>query len=275
MKVIDENDLVLIVHKDRKYLKRVSPDRAFQGKGGAFNFADLIGKPYGTRYGEYNLYEPTMEDIIMYGLMRETQIIFPKDGFYIPFKLNVRHGSKVLEVGTGSGALSFIFSHTVGPDGLVVTFEKEDRHFRNAKKNMDRFLAWKNVEMRHEDFVNYEGGDFDAAFIDVREPWMCLEKARGLMKESATLGMIVPTANQVADVLKEIHRGFGHVEVLEIMLRKYKTVAERVRPEDRMVAHTGYLIFGRKLDGLDGETDKEEQGCCDDPPANDPADSDF
>jgi tRNA (adenine57-N1/adenine58-N1)-methyltransferase catalytic subunit len=275
MKAIQENDLVLIVHKDRKYLKRVSPDRTFQGKGGTFNFADLMGKPFGVRYGEYSLYEPTMEDIIMYGLMRETQIIFPKDGFYIPFKLNVGHGSRVLEVGTGSGALSFIFSHTVGPEGLVVTFEKEDRHFRNVKKNMERFLAWKNVEMHHEDFANYEGGGFDAAFIDVREPWIYLEKARGLIKKSAVLGIIVPTANQVADVLKEIHRGFGHVEVLEIMLRKYKTVAERVRPEDRMVAHTGYLIFGRRLDGLGGETDKEGQDYPEDLSANDPTGPDF
>jgi tRNA (adenine57-N1/adenine58-N1)-methyltransferase catalytic subunit len=253
MKRIEENDLILIIYKDRKYLKRVTPDRSFQAKAGAINFADLIGKPYGIRWEGYDLYEPTIEDIIMYGLLRETQIIFPKDGFYIPFKLNVKSGSRVLEVGTGSGALTYLFSHAVGPDGVVVSFEKEDRHFRNAKKNMERFLEWKNVELHHQDISDYEGADFDAVFVDVREPWLYLEKVRGMVKESGAIGMIVPTANQLAEILKEIHKGFGHVEVLEILLRKYKTIAERVRPDDRMIAHTGYLVFGRKLEGAEGE----------------------
>jgi tRNA (adenine57-N1/adenine58-N1)-methyltransferase catalytic subunit len=274
MKKIDENDLVLIIHKDRKYLKRVAADKSFQGKGGSFNFGDLIGKPYGIRWAGYDVYEPTIEDIIMYGLMRETQIIFPKDGFYIPFKLNVKSGSRVLEVGTGSGALTYLFSHAVGPDGVVVSFEKEDRHFRNAKKNMERVLEWKNVELRHEDIVDYDEAGFDAAFIDVREPWMYLEKARGLVKESGTVGMIVPTANQVSDILKEIHKGFGNVEVLEIMLRKYKTIAERVRPEDRMIGHTGYLIFGRKLEGMDVQGEDAPQKPEELPGTDDMEDSD-
>ena len=81
--------------------------------------------------------------------------------------------------------------------------------------------------------------------------------------------MIVPTANQVSEILKEIHRGFGNVEVLEIMLRKYKTVAERVRPEDRMIGHTGYLIFGRKLAGVAGTAQEEAP---DDPDRLEPED---
>ena len=60
--------------------------------------------------------------------------------------------------------------------------------------------------------------------------------------------MIVPTANQISEVLKELETGFGDTEVLEILIRKYKTVAERVRPTDRMIAHTGYLVFTRKLE---------------------------
>ncbi|MBA4418468.1 MAG: methyltransferase type 11 [Syntrophus sp. (in: bacteria)] len=249
MKAIQENDLVLIIHKDKKYLKRVMPDKSFHGKGGVINFPDLIGMNFGIRYLQYDLYEPTMEDIIMYGLARETQIVFPKDSFFIPFKLNLKHGSRVFEAGTGSGALTYMFSHTVGPEGTVVSLEKEERHFRNAKKNIERFLPWKNVEMHNQDIMSFSGEAFDAAFIDVREPWIYLEKVRSFLKESGSVGMIVPTANQVSDILKEFHKGFGNVEVLEIMMRKYKTVAERVRPEDRMVAHTGYLLFGRKLTG--------------------------
>jgi len=143
-------------------------------------------------------------------------------------------------------------SHAVGPEGLVVTYEQEERHFRNAKRNIERFGEWGNVELHNEEFTGCPGGDFDAAFIDVREPWTVLEKVRDAVKGSAPIGMIVPTANQISDALKALEEGFGDTEVLEILIRKYKTVAERVRPTDRMIAHTGYLIFTRKLDTIDG-----------------------
>ncbi|MBP8745645.1 MAG: hypothetical protein KBH86_11025, partial [Syntrophorhabdus sp.] len=81
------------------------------------------------------------------------------------------------------------------------------------------------------------------------EPWLIIEKIRSLMKGSTYLGIIVPTTNQIVETLRALSEGFGDVEVLELMLRRYKTVPERVRPEDRMVAHTGFLIFARKLNG--------------------------
>lgn len=251
MKTIEDNQLILLIWRGRKYLKRIAADQSFHGKGGMLRYGDLIGKPYGIRIGEYDIFEPTIEDIVMYGLKRETQIVFPKESFFIAFRLGLKKGSRVLEVGTGSGANTYIMSHAVGPGGLVVSFEQEERHFRNAKRNIDRFGEWDNVELHNEEFNGYADGDFDAAFIDVREPWTVLEKVRECVKGSAPIGMIVPTANQISDILKALEEGFGDTEVLEILMRKYKTVAERVRPTDRMIAHTGYLVFTRKLDTLD------------------------
>ncbi|MCX5804660.1 MAG: methyltransferase domain-containing protein [Proteobacteria bacterium] len=248
MRVIAENDLILIIYKDKRYLKRVQIDKSFHGKGGIINFNELTGMPFGIRYGQYEIYEPSMEDFVMYGLKRETQIVFPKDASFICFRLGLMHGSRILEIGTGSGALTFIFSCVVGPGGSVVSFEKEERHHKNAKKNIEHFTKWDNTKLYCSDVMEYEDGGFDAVFIDVREPWMCFDKASKLLKNSGLLGMIVPTANQITDALKELGNCFGDIEVLEIMLRRYKTVAERVRPVDRMVAHTGYLIFARKID---------------------------
>ncbi len=248
MKRIAENDLVLIIYKDKRYLKKAAPDKSFHGKGGTINFLDLVGKPFGIRYREYGIYEPTMEDVLMYGLKRETQIVYPKDAAFICFKLSLKCGSNVLEIGTGSGALTFIFSRMVGPQGSVVSFEKEERHFKNAKKNMEHFTEWNNVKLNYGDVAGCRETGFDAAFIDVREPWIHLDKASELIKHSGLVGMIVPTANQLTEILKELPNCFGDIEVLEIILRKYKTVAERVRPVDRMVAHTGYLVFARKID---------------------------
>ena len=83
MSAIQDNGLILIIYKDKKYLKRITHDQSFHGKGGALNYSDIIGREFGMRFGEYDIYEPTMEDIVMYAFKRETQIIYPKDSFYI------------------------------------------------------------------------------------------------------------------------------------------------------------------------------------------------
>lgn len=246
---IKPDDLVLICHKERKYLKKVDINSVFSGKGGTIIFSELVGTPFGRSHNAYEIYKPTLEDIVMFGLRRNTQIIYPKDAAYICFKLNLKSGSKVLELGTGSGALTLVFSSIVGKEGKVITVEKEDRHFKNAKKNIERFSFFSNVESINCDIFDYKDLGFESVFIDVREPWHYIDHIWGLSKPSASLGMIVPTTNQLSEILKalENHKGFGNIEICEIMLRKYKTVSERIRPFDRMVAHTGYLIFARKL----------------------------
>jgi len=245
--MIAENGYALIVYKDKRYFKKIEPGKSFHGTGGVINFSDLIGTEYGVRFGSYEIFEPTMEDIIMYGLRRETQIVYPKEAYHICFKLNLKNGSRICEAGAGSGALTCMFSRMVGPEGRVVTFEKEERHFKNSRKNVERFAAWDNIDLRLGDILDFNETGFDAAFIDVREPWLIIEKVRGFMRGSAYLGIIVPTTNQIVETLRALSDGFGDIEVLEIMLRRYKTIPERVRPEDRMVAHTGFLIFARKL----------------------------
>jgi tRNA (adenine57-N1/adenine58-N1)-methyltransferase catalytic subunit len=248
MKIIQENDLILIVYKERRYLKRLEPGKGFHGKGGILDFSSLVGHHYGLRLGDYDVFEPMLEDLIMYGVKRITQIVYPKDAAMIGLKLSLGYGSKVLEVGTGSGALTLLFSRLVGPAGMVVSFEKEERHFKNAQKNLEKLAKEKNMLLRNDDVSDYEGEIFDAAFIDVREPWFHMEKVRSLLKGGGPLGAIVPTANQVSDCLRGLEKGFGDIEVMEIMLRKYKTTAERLRPQDRMIGHTGYLLFARKID---------------------------
>jgi len=247
LKAIQENDFVVIIYKDKRYFKKVEAGKSFHGIGGTINYADLIGIEYGVKRGNYEFYEPTLEDIIMYGIRRETQIVYPKEAYHICFKLNLKNGSKMCEVGAGSGALTCMFSRMVGPEGRVVTYEKEERHYKNSRKNIERFAQWDNVVLHHGDILDSDEKDFDAAFIDVREPWLIIEKVRGFMRGSAYLGIIVPTTNQIVETLHALNEGFGDIEVLELLLRRYKTIPERVRPEDRMVAHTGFLIFARKL----------------------------
>lgn len=248
-KRIENNDLVLICHKERRYLKKVEENKVFSGKGGTLPFTDLLGNPFGKRYGEYEVYRPTIEDIIMFGVKRDTQIIYPKDAAFICMKLDIKNGSNILETGTGSGALTIMLSALAGSQGRITTIEKEERHFKNAKKNIERFCIFDNVRLINADILDFNESDFDSIFIDVREPWHLIGHLWNLLRASGAIGMIVPTANQISEILRAFdnHNGFGDVEIIEILLRRYKTVSERVRPFDRMVAHTGYLIFARKL----------------------------
>lgn len=89
----------------------------------------------------------------------------------------------------------------------------------------------------------------DAFFLDVRKPWEVLEEVRKALKPAGHLGILVPTTNQVSESLAALEEnGFYISEVSEILLRKYKLNPQRLRPEDLMVGHTGYLIFARKLE---------------------------
>lgn len=250
MDVMRENDLVVVAYRDKKYLKRLEKDKSFHGKGGILPLVLAVGCPWGTRFGEYEVFRPTIEDIIMYGVRRETQIVFPKDAFFICSKLDVRCGSRVLEVGTGSGALTLLLARAAGPDGLVVSVEKEERHYKNSRKNIERFADFANTEVYQTDIDEFVAAPFDAGFVDLREPWLHVEKLRTLLKGGAPVGFIVPTANQVSETLQAIKGGFGDIEVMEIMLRRYKTLAARLRPEDRMIGHTGYLLFARKIEAV-------------------------
>lgn len=247
MEMMQENDLVIVVYRDKRYLKRLEVDKSFHGKGGILPFSSVIGCPWGSRFGEYDVFRPTIEDVIMYGVRRETQIVFPKDAFFICAKLDVRCGSRVLEIGTGSGALTLLLGRTAGPDGLVVSIEKEERHYKNARKNIEKYAQFPNIQLHNTDVAEFEAPPFDACFVDVREPWLYMQQVWGFLKGGAPVGFIVPTANQVSETLQALRQGFGDEEVMEILFRRYKTVAARLRPEDRMVGHTGYLIFARKL----------------------------
>ena len=246
--MIGPNDLGVVVYKDKKYLKRIEDGKSFHGKGGILQFASVIGCPWGSRFGEYEVFRPTIEDLMMYGVRRETQIVFPKDAFFVCHKLNIKCGSRVLEIGTGSGALTLLLSRAAGPEGSVVSLEKEERHFKNAQKNLAKYLELQNVTLNQGDAADFEGGPFDAAFVDLREPWLYLDHLRSLLDDGAPAAFIVPTANQVSECLQTLRQGFGDVEVIEILFRRYKTLASRFRPEDRMVGHTGYLIFAKKVE---------------------------
>ncbi len=121
-------------------------------------------------------------------------------------------------------------------------------------KNLERLGLTEFVELKLRDIAEgFDERDVDALFLDLPNPWDYLAQAHAALVGGGFFGSILPTANQVGRLIGALEpAGFGLIEVEEILLRPYKAVAERLRPMDRMVAHTGYLIFARALVSSEG-----------------------
>jgi tRNA (adenine57-N1/adenine58-N1)-methyltransferase len=176
--------------------------------------------------------------------------MFPKDIGYTLMKLNVMPGSRVVEAGTGSGGLTLALARAIRPDGRLYSYEMRPDILRVAQKNLDTLGLTEGIEFKLKDIAEgLDESEVDAVFLDVRRPWGYLPQVVGALKDSGFFGAIVPTTNQVSALVSglEAQQTFGHIEVEEILVRPYKAVPNRLRPADRMVAHTGYLIFARKV----------------------------
>jgi tRNA (adenine57-N1/adenine58-N1)-methyltransferase len=255
MKLAQENDLVLLIsQRGKRFLIRLKAGASQHTHRGVVQHDDLIGQPLGqqvrSHLGERFLaLEPSTHDLMM-NVRRNTQIIYPKEAGYILLKLNLYHGQRVIEAGSGSGSLTLALARAVSPDGRVYSYENRIEMQRNAMRNLQRAGLAEYVAFKVRDIAEgFDEVDVDALFLDVRTPWDYLAPACQALKGGGFFGALVPTTNQVSDLVAglEGHR-FGDIEVEELLLRAYKPIPQRLRPADTMVAHTGYLIFARKIE---------------------------
>jgi tRNA (adenine57-N1/adenine58-N1)-methyltransferase len=255
MNVAQENDLVLLIGQDRKqFVLRLQVGGQLQTHRGCISHDDLLGRPLGREIHSHLGYpfvvlEPSAHDLISQ-LKRTTQIMYPKDIGYLLLKLNVMPGSRVIEAGTGSGGLTLALARAVGLGGQLYSYEVRDDILRLARQNLESLGLAASVEFKLRDIAEgFDEREVDALFLDVRRPWAFLPHVVEALKDSGFFGAILPTTNQVSDLVRnmESQQTFGHIEVEEVLVRAYKAVPNRLRPVDRMVAHTGYLVFGRKV----------------------------
>lgn len=250
--MLKRGDFVLIFYEGKKYLVSVREGQ-FHTHKDHFDLAELEGKKYGdVIFGKkgtpFFLLRPTIYDFLM-RIERKTQIIYPKDIGYILLKLGVGEGKIVIECGCGSGALTTAFAFYVGSSGQVISYEKELAFIELAKANLKRLSLEERVTFKHKEVSDlFDEEEVDAVFLDIKEPWELLKASYKALKPGHPLGILVPTTNQVIAILRELEKlPFVDTEVLEILVRNYKVNSERLRPEDQMIAHTGYLIFTRKI----------------------------
>ena len=259
----NDGDLALFVNlrDDKRYLIRLKAGSQQHTNRGMIPHDAILGLPWGrivrSHLGTpFMVLEPSTSDLVRH-IKRSTQILFPKDIGYILMKLSVRPGRLILEAGTGSGGMTLALALATAPLGRIVTYEVRPEFHELAKQNMERNkIPAGVVEFKLRDIAQgFDETDVDAFFLDVAEPWNYLSQVAAALRGSGFFATLIATMNQVIPTVQALEQGpFGMIEVEELLLRPYKAVSSRVRPADRMVAHTGYLIFARKIDKTPVET---------------------
>jgi len=267
-KVVAEGDLALLLSDDgKRFIFRVSSGERIQTHRGIVDHTTLLGLAYGSvvhshlNYPFY-LLTPSTDDLIR-ELKRSSQIVFPKDLGYILLKLAIRPGCTVLEAGTGSGGLTLGLAQAVMPTGHVISYDVREDMQNLARKNLAFVGLSDYVTFKLQDIAaGFDERNADALFLDVPNPWDYMAQTHAALKGGGFFGTILPTANQVIRTLEALAaQPFIAVEVEELILRPYKPVPARLRPMDRIVGHTGYLIFARTLRAAgnrQGATDRQQ-----------------
>ena len=251
-KIQEGDNVLLYLDKKRSYLVKVERDRELHTHKGLINLTELIDKEFGTRiYSskgvEFVAFRPTIRDYV-FKISRRTQIIYPKDIALIIFFSGVGPGSRVVEGGTGAGALAAALASYVKPSGRVYSYEIREEFMEIAAKNLRKVGVIDYVELKKGDLTQgIEEKNVDAVILDLATPWLVVPHAYKALKGSGVFVSFSPTIDQVVKTTEALlDNGFAGVETIESLLRGMQIERGRTRPETLMTGHTGYITFARK-----------------------------
>ena len=250
-----EGDRVLLVDaKRRRHLVTLVAGGEFHTHAGVLPHDDVIGRPDGslvhtTRNARLTAVRPTLAEYVL-EMPRGAQVIYPKDLGPILVLADLFPGARVLESGVGSGALTTAVLRAIGPGGHVTGYELRDDFASRARANVEGFLG-PDVPLAIEVRDVYEGIDaseLDRILLDLPEPWRAVKHASEALVAGGILLAYLPTIGQVGRFREELAGSpFGMVETLEVLQRTWHVDGQSIRPDHRMVAHTGFLTHARLL----------------------------
>ena len=261
--IIKENDLIfLILDKKRRWLVQVKYGGDFHTHKGVIEFDDIIGKKFGsvvfsrpfeTQGYKFYVLKPLPSDYILH-MTRKTQIIYPEDAGLILLYTGIGPGSIVIEAGCGSGALTCILGNFVRPKGHIYSYDIREKSLKRAKLNVKRAKLDDFVSIQYGDILNddLKLENVDAVVLDMATPWNAIKKVLNYLKFSGTLVSFSHTIEQVKKTVSAMKNNeFIEVNTYELIKRRIQVKENATRPEVRMIGHTGYLTFGRKLDNIE------------------------
>jgi len=256
MTVLSDGDRVhLVDRKGRQYALTLKAGDTFQLSGETLAHDDLIGKPDGTlvtlSHGRRMLaIRPTLSEYVL-KMPRGAQVLYPKDLGVILQWADIYPGSRVFEAGTGSGALTMALLRAVGDRGHVISYESREDFARTAMKNIERYLGpVHNLMLRQRNaYEGIEETDLDRVVLDLPEPWQVVPHAVTALRSGGVYLSYVPTIPQVMQTVEALHRVqvFAMIQTFETLLRTWNIEGRSVRPDLRMVAHSGFLTVARKV----------------------------
>jgi tRNA (adenine57-N1/adenine58-N1)-methyltransferase catalytic subunit len=249
--------VLLVDQRDRTYLFRLQSGATYHTHSGTLAHDEILGRSEGatvlTAKGMVLIaFRPRFADYVL-KMPRGAQVVYPKDLGPIVTYADIFPGARVLEAGTGSGALTIALARAVGADGAVVSYERRPEHRAQGLANIDEFFGGVPgfVDLREGDLDEVAGTDerYDRAVLDIPDPWAPLVSLAKVLHPGAVLVAYVPTTVQLQQfVLALNERGFHHVESFETLRRGWHVTSRSVRPDHRMVGHTGFLTIARRLD---------------------------
>lgn len=245
---------LLIDSKQRRYLVTLKEGGEFHSHAGFVPHADIVGRGEGrrvesTRGARYIVLRPTLEDFVV-EMPRGAQVIYPKDLAPILMMADIAPGSRVLESGVGSGALSMAMLRA----GAVVTgYELRPDFADKARSNVRSFLGEVALERYAVEVRDcYEGveGRFDRVVLDLPEPWNVVPHAENALRPGGILVAYTPSITQAVETRRAMASpAWTATRTMEVLHRGWHIEGASVRPDHRMVAHTGFLTAGRLLGG--------------------------
>jgi len=227
---------------------------------GVLRHADLIGQPDGSvatnsSGHDYLALRPLLRDFAM-SMPRGAAIVYPKDAAQIVMQADIFPGAVVVEAGVGSGALSLALLRAIGSDGTLTSFERRDDFAEVAKANVETFFGetpatWDVIvgDLAEELGARHEPGTVDRVVLDMLAPWECIDVVAEALTPGGVVICYIATATQLSRVAEYIRSTglFTDPDASETMVRGWHVEGLAVRPDHRMVAHTGFLLTARRL----------------------------
>jgi len=244
-------EVLLIDGKDRRYLVRLQAGGEFHTHAGILPHDEIIGGPEGRLLKAnsglgYRVLRPTLTDFVL-KMKRGAQVIYPKDLGPLLLLADVFPGARVLESGVGSGALSMTLLRA---GASIVGYELREDFAARARANVREFLGEDALDRYQVEIRDcYEGIDetgVDRVVLDLPEPWQVVPHAAKALVPGGILVAYTPSIIQVSQLRQELdHHGFLAAETVEVLQRSWHVEGLAVRPDHRMVAHTGFLTHAR------------------------------
>lgn len=256
MKFKEGERVHLVNKKGRHYPLNLAGHKFFQFCGETVAHKEIIGKEDGSpitfsKGSKFIALRPTLSEYIL-KMPRGAQVIYPKDIGMILIQGDIYPGARIVEAGLGSGALTMALLRSAGREGIVISYEVREDFINRAVENIERYLGKvDNLIVKQKDI--YEGIDedgIDRIVLDLPEPWRVVEHAVRALRNGGIFLCYLPTILQVSKVVQALRTTgkFIQIEAIETLLRTWHVEENSVRPDHRMVAHTGFITAGRKVE---------------------------